>query len=61
MDFDSQVLRLATQSNEEVRQLFDQYFDELARLSIPTPKQGEDGKGTNSLFVEELNRHYYLY
>lgn len=40
MDFDSQVLRFAAQSNEEVRQLFDQYFDELARLGIHTPKQG---------------------
>lgn len=39
-DFDSQVLRLAAQSNEEVMELFDTYFDDLGRLGIHTPKQG---------------------
>lgn len=38
----------------------EQLQDALDRLTA-TLLQGEDGKGTNRLFVEELNRYYYLY
>ena len=38
MDFDSEVLRFAAQSNERIEQMFNDYFDELAAIGIKTPK-----------------------
>ncbi len=38
----------------------EQLQEALDRLTAAL-QQGEDGKGTNRLFVEELNRHYYLF
>lgn len=38
MDFDSEVLRFAAQSNERIEQMFNDYFDDLAAIGIKTPK-----------------------
>lgn len=38
MDFDSEVLRFAAQSNERIEKMFNDYFDELAAIGIKTPK-----------------------
>lgn len=39
MDFESEILRLAAQNDETIRQLFDDYFNELAAYGVRTPKK----------------------